>query len=277
MQDPSNLDTQVPQEPPAEEHPSMDPEVPASGIPYHEYDLGTRVDGPIRTTFHVYKSEQRIGYFVEKVFDPQNRLLRMVKRTEDGRSETRFDPTTGDIEKIFESYTLPDGNILTKEKKYLPEDHSTESVIVVDPECKLVRTVLREMKSLTNIFTGQTEYSKAGKASLSINHWFDKKTGKLTSREQVQWLSNGQRGVSEHFIFTADGNLVKYHKTIYNPELANYLEETHLYEPRSQALLRKESKSYGEFDEEVAVEITIFDTRGNQLEFTSRIEHRLFG
>ncbi|HND68937.1 MAG TPA: hypothetical protein PL112_19185, partial [Candidatus Obscuribacter sp.] len=59
---------------------------------FREVDLGARVDGPIRTTFHVYKSDERIGFFLEKVFDEQGRLIRMTKRTADGRSETRFDP-----------------------------------------------------------------------------------------------------------------------------------------------------------------------------------------
>ncbi|MDX1985903.1 MAG: hypothetical protein SFV17_04370 [Candidatus Obscuribacter sp.] len=241
---------------------------------FREVDLGARVDGPIRTTFHVYKSDERIGFFLEKVFDEQGRLIRMTKRTADGRSETRFDPSTGDIDKIFETYTMPDGNILTKEKRYLPDDNSLESVIVVDPQGNLVRTVLREMKSLKSVFTGQTEYNRQGKAILTVNHWFDKITAKLSVREQIQWLSNGERGVTEHFTFTKDGSLVKYHKSLVHPPTDSYMEEIHLYDPRSQSLLRKEVKTYERHDLQAEVEITIYDTRGHQLEQKTVIEKR---
>lgn len=242
---------------------------------YKEVDLGARVDGTTRTTFHVYKNEERIGYFMERVFDPQGRLVRMIKRTDEGRSETRFDASTGDIDKIFESYTLPDGNVLTKEKRYLPEDNALESVIVVDANGNLVRTVLREMKSLSNVFTGQTEYSKDGKASLTVNHWFDKKTTKLNIREQIQWLPNGERGVTEHFTFSQDGSLVKYHKCLLHPPTDTFMEEIHLYDPRSQALLRKEEKTYMRGENQASVDITIYDTKGNQLERKSAVEKRL--
>ena len=242
---------------------------------YREVELGTRVDGPIRTTFHVYKSEERIGYFLEKVFDPEGRLIRIAKRTAEGRSETKFDPLTGDIEKIFETYTMPDGNLLTKEKRYLEDDNSLESVIVVDPLGNLVRTVLREMTSLKNVFTGQTEYNKDGQAVLTVNHWFDKRTGKLSVREQIRWMTTGERGVTEHFTFTQDGSLVKYQKLLLHPPTESYLEEIHLYDPRSQALLRKEVRTYGRGDEEAQVEVTIYDTRGNQLEQKNSVERRL--
>ena len=125
-----------------------------------------------------------------------------------------------------------------------------------------------------NVFTGQTEYNRQGKAILTVNHWFDKITAKLSVREQIQWLSNGERGVTEHFTFTKDGSLVKYHKSLVHPPTDSYMEEIHLYDPRSQSLLRKEVKTYERHDLQAEVEITIYDTRGHQLEQKTVIEKR---
>lgn len=253
-----------------QEH-SLDSNVEAD---FQEVDLGSRVDGPFRTTFHVYKSPIRIGYYLERIFNEHGKLVRMIKRTSEGRSETRFCPNSGDVVLIFESYTIPDGNILTKEKRYLDGEAWEESVLVVDPLGNLVRTVIREGDGVHNLFTGQTEYENGG-AKLTVSHWFDRQSGKMNVREQVQWLENGDRGVSELFSFTADGVLVKYHKRLYHPSSDRHLEELHLYEPRSQALLRKEIKTYGSSDDSATIEITIFDTKGNVLDrkttFTTRV------
>ena len=94
--------------------PQSDPDV------FREYELGSKLEGKLKRTFHVYKSDKQVGYYLEKVFDESGSLISMVKRTQDGRSETRFDEN-GDVAKIFESYTLPDGNILTKEKNTWPK------------------------------------------------------------------------------------------------------------------------------------------------------------
>ncbi|MFA6208031.1 MAG: hypothetical protein WCT03_19085 [Candidatus Obscuribacterales bacterium] len=244
---------------------------PALELSFQEVELGSKIEGELRTTFHVYKSDRQIGYYLEKVYTSDDKLVKMVKRSADGRSETRFDPITGDIDSIFESYTLPDGNILTKDKRYLSEDQAIESVLVMNPKGILVRTVVRETQGQVNSFQGQTEFGPDGKALFSVNHWFDAKSGKMNHREQIQWLSDGQRGVTEHFHFSDDGALLKYFKRLYHPSTDRYLEETHIYDAITQLMLRKETKTSGRLEVQMSVEVITYDKAGNAIKKQSNI------
>jgi hypothetical protein len=241
---------------------------------YREYDLGSREDGETRTTFHVFKNERTIGYYLERVYTADGRLLRMVKRAPDGRSETCFDPDSGDIDRIFESYLLPDGNLLTKEKQYRGEDCSVESILVISPQGLLVRTVLRENTGLTSAYQGQTEFNHNGRPTVSVNHWFDNSSGKIIRKEQIQWLEDGERGVTEHFHFNHDSILYQYFKRLYHPATDRFLEETHYYETSTQVMQRKEVKTFGRFDGHVGVEITTFDENGNPVKKMSNTVER---
>ena len=239
--------------------PQSDPDV------FREYELGSKLEGKLKRTFHVYKSYKQVGYYLEKVFDESGSLISMVKRTQDGRSETRFDEN-GDVAKIFESYTLPDGNILTKEKKYLAEDRTKETVLVISPRGHLVRSVLREAKGLINLFQSQTEFIKDGIPSYSVNHWFEPDKGVMVHREQIQWLQDGVRGLTEHFRFSPQGQLHRYHKILFHPTTQRYLEEAHLYDADKQILLKKEVKTYSSQDSMAQLEITTYDANGQLLE-----------
>ncbi|MBU6455618.1 MAG: hypothetical protein KGS72_27855 [Cyanobacteria bacterium REEB67] len=251
---------------PQADHQDASAEHAGQSSPWREEILGERVDGEYKTTFHVYKNDQQISYYLERIYNLDGKMVRMVKRAADGRSETRFDSETGDIERIFEAYTLPDGNHLSKEKRYLEQDTTTESVLVVCPKGSLVRAVMRDAVGLINIFQGQTEFAKEGHATISVNHWFDRKTSKMTKREQIQWLPNGERGVTEHFYFNADGALLIYHKLLYHPGTDRYLEEIHHYEEHTQKLRRKEIKTFERNAAIANLEVTTFDTNGAILE-----------
>jgi len=240
----------------------------------HEESLGERSDGAYKTTFHVFKNQEQVCYYLERIYDLNGKMVRMVKRSADGRSETRFDPASGDIERIFEAYTLPDGNHLSKEKRYLELDCTTESVLVVCPRGGLVRAVMRESVGLVNVFQGQTEFAPEGYATVSINHWFDAKTSKMKKREQIQWLPGGERGVTEHFHFSDEGTLLRYNKILYHPGTDRFLEENHIYEPRTQTLRRKEIKTYGRFADLADMEVTIFDAKGFVVETAKNVVPR---
>jgi hypothetical protein len=231
----------------------------------HEESLGERNEGNLKITYHVYKNDDQVCYYLERIYDQDGKMMRMVKRSADGRSETRFD-AEGDIERIFESYTLPDGNHLSKEKRYLDYDNTTESVLVVSPSGVLLRAVVREAVGLVNVFQGQTEFAREGHATVTVNHWFDIKTNKMTMREQIQWLVGGERGVTEHFYFAEDGGLLNYRKVLYHPGSDRFLEEVHIYEAQSQKLRVKEIKSYERNAVLADMEVTIFDASGAVVE-----------
>ncbi len=263
---PSEPSATAPSEPSATAPSESTATAPAEAPNWREESLGERNHNGCKTTFHVYKNDQQVGYYLERIYNLDSKMVRMVKRSGDGRSETRFDPDTGDIERIFEAYNLPDGNHLSKEKRYLDQDHTTESVLVVFPGGGLVRAVVREAIGLINTFQGQTEFGPDGYATVSINHWFDRKTTKMTMREQIQWLPGGERGVTEHFYFAEDGGLTQYHKVLYHPGSNRFLEELHTYEVRSQKLRRKEVKSYERHSDVADMEVTTFDADGAVIE-----------
>jgi hypothetical protein len=237
----------------------------ASPEAFREYELGSRDEGETKRTFHVYKSETRIGYYLERIYDQNDSLICLIKRTQDGRSETRFNES-GDVSRIFESYCLPDGNNLTKEKAYLKDERSKETVLVLNPNGILVRSVIRITRGMITLFQSQTEFSEEGSPNYSVNHWFDNHTGRLTHREQIQWLYEGSRGLTEGFQFNNESQLEKYHKVLYHPATMRYLEEIHYYDAPSQILLRKEIKTYHENDTMLQQETIIYDKVGNQIE-----------
>ncbi|MBS1990482.1 MAG: hypothetical protein JSS83_08190 [Cyanobacteria bacterium SZAS LIN-3] len=239
-----------------------------------EESLGERNDGGFKTTFHVFKMDQQVCYYLERIYNLDGKMVRMIKRSADGRSETYFDPTSGDIERIFESYLLPDGNHLSKEKRYLDQDSTSESILVVCPRGSLVRAVVVEAAGLVNVFQGQTEFSPEGHATISVNHWFDRKTSKMTRREQIQWLPGGERGVTEHFFFAEDGGMLYYRKLLYHPGTDRFLEEVHHYEPLSQKLRRKEIKSFERNADMADMEVTTFDDNGAVVECARNIVSR---
>ena len=110
---------------------------------WHQTDLGTRVDSHGKTTYHVLTSDRRIGVQFQKVFDKDQKLIRIQKRSRGSASETHFDTATGAVSRIFESSTLPDGSSMMKDIIYQGNEKSTESVVVIAPNGEVVRRVER--------------------------------------------------------------------------------------------------------------------------------------
>ncbi len=240
---------------------------------WDEIDVGTRIDLNGKTTYHVLTSDRKVGYFVEKVYNEQQNLVRIVKRGKNSRSETDFSPDNGDVVRIFEACTLPDGNSMTKEIVYF-EDRSTETVIVISPDGELIRTVQRESVGIRTLSQGQTDYKRSCVPSVTINHTMDPKTGKLVQREQVRWLRDGQRALTELFYFGSSGVVYKYTKILYHASGGPFLEETHRYGPESN-LLRREIIQYNPTGVQTAADLTMYDDDGEIVQrSTTYYDHR---
>ncbi|MBX9692398.1 MAG: hypothetical protein K2Z81_08445, partial [Cyanobacteria bacterium] len=151
---------------------------------WSEIDVGTRIDLHGKTTYHVLTSDRRVGYFVEKVYNDKHNLVRLIKRGKQSRSETDFDPDSGDAVRMFESSRLADNNSMTKEIVY-KDDRSTETVAIVSEEGDLIRTVQREFVGIRTVFQGQTDYKSSGIPQSTVNHKMDPDTGRLIFREQI--------------------------------------------------------------------------------------------
>ena len=246
--------------PPADEH-------------WREVDVGTRIEVDGKTTYHVLTSEKRPGFFIEKVYDDKQNLIRIVKRSKDSRSETEFNAITGDASRIFEASKLPDGNSMTKEIVYAG-DKATETVAVVGDDGELIRTVLRESVGIRTIFQGQTDYKSNGMPSMTTNHTMDHETGKLAHREQIRWLKDGQRSVTEHYFFAPRGAVTKYVKVLYHACGGPFIEETHRY-GESGHMVRREILQFNPDGIQTAADLTAYDDDGEIVQrSTTYYDHR---
>lgn len=232
----------------------------SSGAGWNEIDVGTKKDDSGVITYHVLKNEGNIGYFVEKFYGPNKNLVKIVKRGRQSRSETDFNSETGDVERIFEASNLPDGSSMTKEITY-QESKTIESILVVDPEGTMKSTVQRESIGIRTIFQGQTNYKADGVPDNTISHYMNPETGKLEHREQVKWLKDGQRTLTEHFYFSNDGKVNKYTKMMYHACGGPFLEETHRYGDTGH-MLRKEIIQYNPNGVQTAADVTMYDISG---------------
>jgi hypothetical protein len=238
--------------------------------PVQELSLGTRIDRNGKTTYHMITSDRRAGVFLEKIYDQDHRLIRLQKRSPASRSETSFDPKTGAVLRIFESSSLPDGNTLTKETVYDNKECSVEAIIVVAPNGELVRRVERRYMGLRTIFQGQTEYNVDGTPATTVNHHMDESTGRLARREQIQWLREGQRLLSENFYFDQSGALQKYCKVLYHCTAGPFIEETQFYDGQTQSLLKREIAAYDLQGRQTCMDELTYSDDGEICERSSR-------
>lgn len=232
---------------------------------YHQLDIGTKIDLNGKTTYHVLTNDRKVGYFIEKVYDQNQRLIRMIKRGHSSRSEADFDTKTGDVARVFESCSLPDGNTMTKEIVY-NDGKANEAVIVIDPEGKLVRLVARENIGLRTIFQGQTEYNADGVPTTTVDHYMDPDHGKLVRRQQTQWRSDRQKAVTEDFYFNTQGEVVRHVKTIFHPSAGPFIEETQEFDSGSRKLMRREIASFNFDGKQTSIDVTVYDADSKVIE-----------
>ena len=227
---------------------------------WNEIDVGTRVDNDITTTYHVLKNESNVGYFVEKIYGAANNLVKIVKRGRTSRSETEFHPETGDVVRIFEASSLPDGSNMTKEITY-HDEKTVESVLVVGASGDLLSTVQRESIGIRTLFQGQTNYKADGTPDSTVCHHMNRESGKLEHREQIKWLKDGHRTLTEHFYFSNDGKVNKYTKLMYHASGGPFIEETHRYGVTGH-MLRREIIQYNPNGVQTAADLTTYDVSG---------------
>ncbi|MBI1270472.1 hypothetical protein GC174_08570 [bacterium] len=237
------------------------PQVPTQSGSWDEIDVGTKVDQNGKTTYHVLRNESNVGFFVEKLYGNNNNLVKIVKRGRTSRSETDFDPITGDVARIFEAATLPDGSSMTKEISYV-EAKTIESVLVIGQDGDLRSSVQRESIGIRTLYQGQTDYRQDGSPDTTVSHHMNHETGKLEHREQIKWLKDGQRTLTEHFYFSTDGKVNKYTKLMYHACGGPFLEETHRYGPTGH-MLRREIIQYNPNGVQTACDLTTYDVTGD--------------
>ncbi|MGH9549861.1 MAG: hypothetical protein ACRD3W_10820, partial [Terriglobales bacterium] len=235
-----------------------------------ELSLGTRIDRNGKTTYHVVSSDRKCGVFLEKVYDQEHRLVRLQKRGSGSRCETQFNPESGAVVRIYESANLPDGNSLTKEIVYDKDDRANEAVVVLSPNGEIVRRVERQHYGVRTVYQGQTEYHQDGTPATTVNHHMDHSSGRLVRREQVQWLREGQRLLSENFYFDQSGALQKYSKVLFHATAGPFIEETQMFDGQTQTILKREIAAFDVNGKQTCMDVLTYDDSGDVLERNSR-------
>jgi len=228
----------------------------------HELSIGSRVDADGTLTYHVIENDRRTGVLVEKVYDSSRRLMQLECRSRGSRINNRYDPESGRIVKLQECTVLNDGNSLTREVLYGDFDRSSENIVVVSPSSEVVRRVQRQFVGKRTTFQGQTEYNSEGAPSTTVNHHLDEATGRLVRREQIQWLSEGQRRFSEFFSFDQAGGLKEYSRTLYHAAAGPFIEETQLFDPRTQTLIRRNISAFDRTGRRTRADVLVYNDEG---------------
>lgn len=213
-------------------------------------------------THHILATDPGGGIFVEKIFDDDRNLIQLHRRARDSRSETHFDPKTGDIQRILENSKLLDGNLMRKEVVYADANQSFELVVIISPTGELVRKVERENIGIHTIVQAQTDYNADGTPALTVTYARDAMSGQLLHRQQAQWKAGPTKSLTEDFYFDRKGNLTEYVRAVYQENSLPIMEETQIYDPTSQTLKRKETIVFGSDGKEKSVDVVAYSHAG---------------
>jgi hypothetical protein len=227
--------------------------------------LETRIDRCGILTYHSL-AHDTTGGVLEKIYDHDNRLLKVVKRQGSGKSETYIDPATGQRTRVTELATMPDGNLINSDIVYHDHKKSSQIVTIFKQNGQLVRITERESRGSMVTFQAQTDYDVNGTPSRTINQHTDAESGLLMHRELIHWIGEGLRAMTEHFFFDVAGHTVRYTKSIHHSCGTIFSEETQLFDPDSQRLERRELAAYDSNGRQTCLDVLCYDGAGKLFE-----------
>lgn len=206
-------------------------------------NLESRTDANGVTTYHLKTLDRRTGTYTEKIFDADHRLSAVKRTNGTSRSDSTFDVNTGEMTRLCEVSTLPDGSTMTKDVTYARANRSFELVVVVAPNGERVRKVERQHVGMRTIFQGQTEFMN-GAPITTVNHYMDMATGRMMRREQIHWRLEGQRALSENIHFDKSGFVSRYTKIVYHSNAGPFLEEIQDFYKGSNCVKTRKVSAY---------------------------------
>src|SRR5579875_154773 len=223
--------------------------------------LETRIDNEGVTTYHSVTPDAT-GGAIEKIYDQHKRPIKIIKRCGRNRAETFLDPETGRRTRVAEVATMPDGNLISSDTIFHDSARSSQIVTIFRPHGLLVRIIERESRGATVVFQGQTDYDVNGTPASSVNQHVDPASGKLVHREQIHWMGEGLRAMTEHTYFDAAGHTVRYIKVIHNSAGGPFSEETHTLDPATGKLSRRELISFAMEGIPNSADLLLYDQQG---------------
>jgi len=230
-------------------------------------NLESRVERDGRLTFRGIVTDVHTGITTETTYDANQRPIRIAKRSAAGSSsESHLDPETGKKRRLNELSRLPDGNTINREIVFLEHNRASEAVTVVGPSGTLAKIIERQHFGARTTFQGETTYDLDGNPSQTVNQHMEHDTGALKHREHIQWVSEGQRAMTEHFHFSDSGMLVRYSKTLHYFNAGPFSEETHEFHQISGHLMRREMVAYSPEGYQTCHDVLFYKEDGNVAE-----------
>lgn len=223
--------------------------------------LETRIDRGGILTYHSL-AHDTTGGVLEKVYDHDNRLVKVIKRSGNNKSETYIDPLSGQRTRVNELATMPDGNLISSDVVYYDQKRSSQVVTVFKQNGTLVRIIERETTGSMTTYQGQTDYDVHGGPATTISQHTDAESGLLMHREQIHWMGEGLRAMTEHFFFDVSGHTVRYQKTIHNSGGGVFSEEIQEFDPETQKIVRRELAAFDTDGRQTCLDVLCYSPEG---------------
>ncbi len=223
--------------------------------------LETRIDKGGILTYHSV-SHDTSGSVLEKVYDKENRLVRVIKRAGSSRAETFLDPNSGQRTRVNELASMPDGNLISSDIVFMDSKRSSQVVTIFRPNGLLVRIVERETRGSMITFQGQTDYDVHGAPASTINQHIDSETGLLMHREQIHWLGEGKRAMTEHLYFDVSGFTTRYTKTLHHFDGAVFSHEVQEFDGDTRKMTLRQMSAYDSDGRQTCLDVLCYNKRG---------------
>jgi hypothetical protein len=223
--------------------------------------LETRIDKGGVLTYHSV-SHDTGGGVLEKIYDKENRLVRVIKRAGSSRSETFLCPDSGLRQRVNELSSMPDGNLISSDVIFMDQKRSSQVVTIFRQNGLLVRIIERETRGSMICFQGQTDYDVYGSPASTINQHIDTETGLLMHREQIHWLGEGKRAMTEHFYFDVSGNTARYAKTLHHFDGGVFSQEVQEFDPDTRKLARREMSAFDPAGRQTCLDVLSYNSQG---------------
>ncbi|HEY9868008.1 MAG TPA: hypothetical protein V6D08_02270 [Candidatus Obscuribacterales bacterium] len=240
---------------------AVDARMPA-GVP-----LDKKVEADGRVTYRCYAIDTTSGISTETVYDEQCRPVRILKRSTTGsQAEVHLDPETGRRRRLSEVSKAPDGSTVSREVAYLDDDRQSEIVTILTARGLLGKLIERHHTGPRTTYQGETTYDSEGNPSQSINQHMQPGSGALVHREQIYWVREGQRAMTEHFHFNEVGMLTRYVKVLHYLHAGPFSEETQDFHPERGHLVRRELVAYSPDGFQTCLDVLFYAEDGSVAE-----------
>lgn len=199
---------------------------------------------------------------LETTFSDNRQLTRIARRTDHGKIEIELDPTTGDRRRACEVATMFDGTVINDEVIYHDALRSKQLVTITTASGQLVRIVERWYLGSRVTYQGQTNYTETGEPHYTVNQHKDPQNDLLMHREEIYWLKEGHRAMTEHYYFNFYGHTNRYIKILFYASAGPFSQDTQDFHPETHQLWRRELAGFTTDGIQNYLDILCFDPQG---------------